>query len=308
MNRSRLTLVFGIVVLLALSSPLTGEKISLKISYNTASISKGDLNTWIDSYNTRWIDWQSKYSGQLEGRLNPLKYGPKYEVELRIPLFLGLALNLSGSHFKSMDAGTFNFNYDTENKAEKDTIENHVQGIPVKIGFSYSQALPFLEKLYLIAGVGRHIAFLKYSFAEKYELRIGDANTYVLNQNFSYNSEALGFYATLGAEYDLIKQIAVVIEAEKVWSKAAGFKGPYAVDFYDPFENSRTKETGKASLYFYEQKHGWSNSYYSSFAGHKIKPEDPEDYPGGVVDIRNLRQGEFDIGTFSFKIGIRFKF
>ena len=81
----------------------------------------------------------------------------------------------------------------------------------------------------------------------------GDVNTYIFKQENSYNSEALGFYATLGAEYNIIKQIAVVIEAEKVWSKADGFKGAFKTDFYDPFENSRTIEEGKASLYYYEK-------------------------------------------------------
>lgn len=308
MSRSRINFTIWIAVLLVVSSPLAGEKISFKISYNTASVSKSDLNTWIESSNTLWQDWQSLNSGQLNGELSSLKYGPKYEAELRIPLFLGLAFNLCGSHFSKAEEGDINLIYGAENKAEKAFIRNEVRGIPIKIGFSYSHILPFLENLYIFAGVGRHITFLKYRYIGENELRIGNVAPYVLKQDFSYNSEALGFYATLGAEYDLIKQIAVVIEAEKVWSKADGFKGSFETDFYDPFEGSRTKEEGKASLYFYDKKHGWSNTYYSSLVGHKTRPEDPEDYPIGVEDIQNLRQGEFSLSTFSIKIGIRFKF
>jgi hypothetical protein len=316
MRKSRITFISWLVVFLFVSSPLIGENISFKISYNTASVSKGDLNTWIDSYNARWTDWQSVQGGQLNGQLNPVKYGPKYEVELRIPLFAGFGLNLSGSHFKSMEEGIVNFVYNQQNKAEKDFIRNEISGIPIKIGISYAQALPFSENLLLFAGVGRHITFLKYKFNEEYELRIGDANTYILKQDFSYNSEALGFYATFGAEYNFIKQIAIVFEAEKVWSKADGFMGPYKTDFYDPFSNTHTihpdpnnpNAPKNASLFFYENRHGWSNKYYSSFEGHTERPTDPEDYPVGIVDIRNIRQGEFDLSTFAFKIGIRFKF
>ncbi len=308
MRKSRKSFTLWIAVFLVVSSPLAGEKISLKISYNTASVSKGDLNTWIDSYNTRWIDWQSQKSGQLDGQLNPLKYGPVYEVELRIPLFAGFGFNLSGSHFKRMEEGTVNFVYDTENKAEKDFVRNEVSGIPIKIGISYAQVLPFSESLFLFAGVGRHITFLKYKFNRENELRIGDVNTYVYKQDNSYNSEALGFYATLGVEYNIIKHIAIVIEAEKVWSKADGFKGPFTTDFYDPFENSRSIEEGKASLYFYENKPFWNNKYYSIFAGHERKPTDPDDYPVGIEDIKNIRQGELDLSSLSLKIGIRFKF
>lgn len=308
MRGSKIDTILWIAVLLMIVSPLSGEKIGLKISYNTASMSKGDLNTWIDSYNTFWNDWTAVNNGQLDGQFNTLKYGPKYEVELRIPLILGLALNLSGSHFNNAEEGTVSFIHGLVNQTEKDFIRNEIRGIPLKIGLSYSLALPFSEKFHLFAGMGRHITFLKYKFIEDTELKIGDAMIYTLKRDYVYNSEAAGFYATFGAEYDLIKHIALVVEAEKVWSKADGFKGPYISDFYDPFENTRTKEEGKASLYFYENQKWWSSSYYSSLAGHKVRPDDPEEYPVGVVNIQNIRQGEFDLSTFSFKIGVRFKF
>ena len=308
MSKSRINLVLLIAIMLVVSSPLAGEKISFKISYNTASINKGDLNTWIDSYNTFWNDWQAISNGQLEGRINPLNYGPKYEVEIRIPLFAGIAFNLCGSHFKKAEEGTISFVHGTLVQTEKDFIRNEIQGIPIKIGVSYSLALPFSDKFHLFAGVGRHITFLKYKFNGDTELQIGQSMIYTLKRDYTYNSEALGFYATLGAEYDLIKQIAIVVEVEKVWSKADGFKGPFISDFYDPFENSRVVEEGKASLYFYEYKPRWNSTYYYSLTGNKVRPKDPEDYPVGIEEIKNIRQGEFNLGTFSFKIGIRFKF
>lgn len=308
MHRLKINYILWLAVFLAVTSPLFGEKISFKISYNTASMSKGDVNTWIDSYNTFWNDWSSVNNGQLDGQFNILKYGPKYEVELRIPLIFGLAFNLSGSHFSSAEEGAVSFVHGTQNQTESDFIRNEIQGIPIKIGFSYSLAPPFSEKLHLFAGIGRHITFLKYKFFEDTELKIGASMIYSLKRDFAYNSEALGFYATFGAEYDFIKHIALVVEAEKVWSKADGFKGSYTSDFFDPFENTRTTEEGKASLYFYENQQWWSDTYYSSLTGHKIRPDDPEEFPVGVVDIQNIRQGEFDLSTFSFKVGIRFKF
>lgn len=308
MRKLRVNLVALFIVLSMVSSPLAGEKISLKISYNTASVSKGDLNTWIDSYNSYWRDWQSYNNGQLEGQFNPVKYGPKYEVELRIPLIAGFAFNLCGGHFRSAEEGSVSFVHGTLSQTEKDFMRNEIRGVPIKIGLSYSYAPPFSEKFSLLAGLGRHIAFLKYKFNGESELKIGQSNIYTLKRDFSYNSEAIGFYATIGVEYDLIKQIAIVVEAEKVWSKADGFKGPFLTDFYDPFSNSRDIEEGKASLYFYEYKPRWNESYYSSLTGHKKKPEKPDDYPVGIEDIKNIRQGELDLSTFSLKIGIRFRF
>ncbi len=307
MRKKRNICFLCLVFLLMAASPVIAEKISFKISYNTASIGKGDLNTWIESYNQQWNDWRSKWDGQLDGQFNSLKYGPKYELEIRIPIIFGLSLNLSGSHFSSSEEGTIAFEHGTLDQTETDFVRNEVKGYPIKVGFSYFHALPFLENLYISGGIGRHITFITYTFLQDYELTISSF-TYTLNKDYTYNSEALGIYATLGVEYDLIEHIAIVAEAEKVWSKADGFKGSFDEELYDPFSEESKKDSGKASLYFYESKPLLLDKYYSTFTGHKIRPEDPEDYPVGIVDIRNLRQGEFDLSTFSFKIGIRFKF
>lgn len=307
MTEKRGILIICVACFLAVASPLMAESISIKFSYNTASINKGDLNTWIESYNSLWHDWQSRWGGQLDGQLDPVKYGPRYEVEIRIPIILGLSLNLAGSSFSSAEEGTIQFVDGTRNQTEKDFSRNEVKGFPIKIGFSYIQPLPFLENLYVFGGIGRHIAFLKYTYLQDYELSISNLS-YTLAKENTYNSEALGIYATLGFEYDLIKNIAVVVEAEKIWSKADGFKGEFTSELIDPVENTRTTEAGKASLYFYENKQWWNDRYYYSFSGHEVKPEESDDYPTGVVDIQNLRQGEFDLSTFSFKIGFRFKF
>jgi hypothetical protein len=303
----RIILLIGLIGFSFAVSPLMAETISFKLSCNTASISRSDLNTWIESYNMLWNDWQSKWGGQLDGQLEPIKYGPKYEVEIRIPIIYGLSLNLAGSSFSSSKEGTIQFVDATRNQTEKDITKNEVKGFPIKIGFSYIQSLPFLENLSVIGGFGRHIAFLKYTYLQDYELKISNLS-YILTRENTYRSEALGVYATFGFEYDLIKNIAVVVEAEKIWSKADGFKGDYISELIDPVENAQEKESGKASLYFYENKQWWNDRYYYAFTGHEIKPQESDDYPTGVVDIQNLRQGEFDLSTFSFKIGFRFKF
>jgi hypothetical protein len=313
MKKLKINAVLFIAVLLVVSSPLAGEKISFKISYNTASVSTGDLNTWINSYNTRWRDLQAQENGQLDGQLLPLKYGPNFEVELRISLVAGFALNLAGSYFNSREESTITYAWNTDNTDEKDFLINEVRGIPIKIGISYTHALAFSENLYLTAGVGRHITFFKYTFTRDYDLRDGPY-VYNLKVDSSYNSEGPGFYATFGIEYDLIKNIAVVAEAEKVWSTIDGFKGPLNEELNETFPGEGTRtvfETDKnASLYFYDFKRGESK-YYSDFRGLEKRPDNPDDYPPypiGITDIKNLRQGEFNLNTFSLKIGIRFKF
>jgi hypothetical protein len=121
---------------------------------------------------------------------------------------------------------------------------------------------------------------------------------YWYEKSQSFRSEALGYYISLGAEFDIIKYIAVVLEGEQVWSTADGFKGPHSYQGFlgdNPFS-----ESGKASLYYYESSQWDLGRYYSVLTGHPRPPE--EDH------IRNLRQGEFQFDNFSIKLGIRFKF
>ena len=318
MKKSRINFISWLVVFLFVSSPLAGENISFKISYNTASVSKGDLNTWIDSYNALWKDGASMAAGQLDGQFNPIKYGPKYEVELRIPILSGFALNLSGCHFSSIAEGTVSFIHETSNQTETDHIRNEVKGYPIKIGLSYTPPLSLLENLHVFAGIGRHITFINFKSSGDFYAELKDINgdfTYSFKRDYDSNSEALGFYATLGVEYDIIKHIAIVAEAEKVWSKADGFKGQLNEEHIEtnPGEGPKItyEESDKASLYFYEYKRGGDSKYYSYFRGNKEKPDIPKfypRYPRGITDIKNIRQGELDLSTFSIKIGIRFKF
>jgi len=305
MNRIKRFFFLSAAFLLLASSPGLCEKISLKISYNTASVSGGDVNEWIRSYNTQWNDWQSYINGQLDGQFNPLTYGPKYEVELSIPLIWGLALNLSGGHFSSSEEGSFTLLSGIKNQTETDFLRNKIRGIPIKIGFSYRYPIPYVDNLFILGGLGRHITFIKYESTENYELEIvsfGQSFSYFSKKEYEYNSEALGLYATVGVEYDLIKQVAIVVEAEKVWAKADGFKGPFNREDLRKFPGKEIREidSGEASLYFYENKPSWSDKTYSALAGYKTRPED--------ASFSSIRQGEFDLGTFSFKIGIRFKF
>lgn len=308
MNKKRTIISLFIISFLIAFHPALAEKISLKLSYNTSSISGSDLNTWLESLNSIWNDWQKAKGGQVEGHFELFSYGPKYEVELRIPISWGIALNLSGNYFNSAKEGNIAYQSDTGKQSESRFIRNEISAIPLKIGLSYSYPVPIIENLYVFANVGRHIIFVQYKTTEDWEAffkSFGEEFHYWYKKDNTFRSEALGFYASLGVEYDLIKYIAVVVEAEKIWSRVDGFKGPHSFKgvhpgFGDPKNGFIFEESGKASLYFYEENPYWTEKYYPALSGHKKRPDKEE--------FRNLRQGEFSFSDFSFKIGIRFKF
>jgi len=313
MRNRRCILFSAALLVLACAVPAAGEKISLKISYSAGSIRPADMNAWISSYNRQWQDWKDLQGGQLEGSFPEFSYGAEFEVELRIPLIHGLAFNLAGSYFHDSAEGMISFQHGGKAQEESNFLRNEVRAIPLKIGFSYVFPFPHLRGLHLLGGLGRHIAFIQYDTLDDYLLEVssfGQTFSYNLKQDSSFRSEALGVYAFLGAEYDLIRQIAVVVEAEKVWSSADGFKGKAVKEFIErnPLEEIRETETSKDSLYFYEQKPFWSDHFYQVFRGRRVKPDKPEDYPPGTVDVRDVRQGIIDLGGFTFKIGVRFKF
>jgi hypothetical protein len=287
-------------------SPADAEKISLKFSLATNSIGEGDINPWIADQNQQWRDWQQANGGTLSGEFMPLSYGSNFEIELRIPIFAGFAINLGG-RTKIMDtqSGQISYNDATGIQQESQTISNEVQALPLKIGLSFVYQIPLLENLYVFLNAGRHIIFVRYKTSEEYNAHLTYFDKefiYQINKSNNFRSEALGFYASMGVEYDLIKYIAVVVEAEKTWSHVSGFKGDHQRSYFESINGvvATNEENGKASLYYYEKTVGDLSSYYAVLSGHRETSEE--------LEFRNIRPGELNFDGFSIKFGIRFKF
>jgi len=301
--KNEVTIILFTIIIFLFTPPLSrAEHLSIKLSFNSNSIGEGDINSWINSYNSLWNDWKQLVGGELEGEFIPLSYGSSYEVELRIPIFEGLALNMGlCNSFADIQEGSISFQNTDSTQTESQFIKNKVSAFPLKIGFSYAYALPFFPRTKIFAGIGRHIAFIQYQSWNNYNYSkssFGKEYSYWYEKENKYSSEALGFYTSFGAEFDIIKNIAVVVEAEKTWSKADGFKGSNSyIGLLGPDE---FQESGKATLYYYNSDPFGIGNNYSTLAGHTDRPDD--------LSITDIRQGEIDFSNFSIKFGIRFKF
>jgi hypothetical protein len=302
MKKKANVILFAIIIFLFTSPLGRAEHLSIKLSFNSNSIGDGDINSWINSYNTLWNDWKEITGGEIEGKFIPLSYGPSYEVELRVPLFEGLAINMGVCNsFADIQEGSISFQNPDNTQTESQFIKNKVSAFPLKIGFSYAYALPFFPRTKIFASIGRHLVFIQYQSWNNYDYSkssFGKEYSYWYRKENKYSSEALGFYTSFGAEFDIIKNIAVVLEAEKTWSKADGFKGSNSYTGFlgqDEFQQS-----GKATLYYYSSDPLDLGKNYFLLAGHIERPDDPS-----IIDIR---QGEIDFSNFSIKFGIRFKF
>jgi hypothetical protein len=277
------------------------DYISLKLCYASNNTAPSDVNAWVNSFNLLWSDWQQANGGQLQGGFTPLDYSGGLEIELRIPILAGFALNMAGSGLTSSEEGRVEFSNQSTDLNESQFISNKVSAVPLKIGFSYTHPLPYLHGLYITAQAGRHIIFYHYDLQDRYNAEIvrgSNIYEYWYEKNQSFKSEALGYYISLGVEFDIIRYAAVVLEGEQVWSTADGFKGAHT--YQGSLGDGPFSESGKASLYFYESNRWELGQYYSVLTGHQRPPEDP--------NIRGLRQGELEFNNFSIKCGIRFKF
>jgi len=289
-------LIFILFFLLCQQS--RADKVGLKFSYTTNSISNGDINTWIDSYNSLWNDWLAQKGGQLTGQFEPIQYGPSYELELRIPIFKGFALNLSGTYLASVKEGRVEYSNPASQQNETHFVKNHVTAVPLKIGFSLSVPLPVFPRLIFFAGGGRHIVFVRYRLWESYDADFtleGQTFEYWYDQSDDLSSEALGFYATGGVEFNIFQFVSIVIEAERTWTKVDGFKGSHSYDDY-----LDQKEGGKSSLYYYESSQYGLGKSYPLLSGQRVRPDESS--------FQNIRQGKLNFSGISFKFGIRFKF
>ena len=309
MKRIRITgsaLLIGAILLGA--GPVRGEYIGFKFNLATRSIGDDDINMWVGSLGRLWQDWKDTSGGRLDGEFSPLSYGAGLEIEMRIPLFAGLSLNLAGTRYSSQGEGTITLEDSGPTRNESQFIRNEVSALPIKIGFSYSYSLPMLPKLSVVAQGGRSVTFITYRSEDRYQAyfqRPGREDIYQLERAGSYRSEALGYYIGLGVEFELVRFLALTADVENIWSSAAGFKG----DFEETLlisqngivdENGSYTKDGSASLYFYQADPLGIGQMYDYLAAAKKRPDNP--------GIENIRQAELDFSHFSIKIGIRFKF
>ena len=298
-----LTLISLLIMVCLLS--YGNEKISFRLSYNVNSLNMGDLNNWIESYNESWEDYATLNGGNLQGEFQPLDYKNNFEFSLRIPIYQGFAFNGGGGQSSAMEEGDITFQSLEGNQQESVYLNNQTQALMIKLGFSYNFQLPFYPKLYVVTQLGRYIVFNKYTVIENKESffsSFGKDFIYINEKETTYRSEALGMYASIGLEFELIQYISLVLEGEKLWASADGYKGSFSQTLLENIDGNITqqKESGKETLYFYETTRANLTGYYSVLSGHEIRPDDP--------DIRDLRQGKFDFGGLSIKLGIRFKF
>ncbi len=290
-------LILSVMILVAVHAG-NCEHISLKFSLKSSAMGDGNLNTWISSSNSLWEDWTNQNGGTLEGEFNPLSYRSNYDVELRISIAPHVGLNLGMSRLSSEAEGSIT--HQNLSAVQTQIISNRVSALFLTIGFSYSYPLPFFPRLSVFANGGRQITFITYQSRDNYEglfTPFGEEYRYWYQKENKYRSESLGYYLGFGVEFEIIQFIALVAEMEKTWSRTDGFKGSHSYKGF--LGENEFNEGGKASLYFYESNQWELGRYYSVFSGQKKRPD--ESY------LRNVRQGEFDFGNFSLKIGIRIK-
>jgi len=298
-----LTLTFLLIIVCV--SSYGKENVSLRISYNANSMNIGDVNTWIESFNESWKDYAALNNGNLQGELNPLDFKNNLEFSVRIPIYQGFAINGSGGQSSSIAEGDITFQNLTGDQKEYIYLNNQTKALMFKLGFSYNFQLPFYPKLHLVTQFGRYLVFNKYTVIENkesYFSSFGKEFIYFNDKETDYRSEALGIYASLALEFELIQYLAFVLEAEKLWANADGYKGSYSQSIIENLNGKITEQniSGKETLYFYETTMANLTEYYSVLSGHEKKPDGPE--------IRDIRQGEFDFGGLAIKLGIRFKF
>lgn len=295
---SKAALLSGTILLLVNPIFLKAEKISFRLTYHNLSLPQSDLDSWISSYNQMWKDWSAQKGGSTSGEFLPPNYNSMTELGINITIFSGFSLCLSGSKFSSKEEGRIVYTNNETNQEETHFLKNKISGYPFKIGFQYTYTLPFLETIGIFAGAGRHLIFIKYQTAEDYEARfnvLGKEFVYWFERDNTYHSEALGLYLNGGVEYSPVKYITFIAGFEKIWNKVDGFKGPFSYKDY-----SGEEESGKASLYYFESNQWGLNKYYQVLSGREVRPEEPS--------VRNVRQGQFDFSSFSFKIGLRLNF
>jgi len=231
-------LILSLVVLNTTAFPKEKDNFKLGFSAELSGglryMNVGDLNTFLESFDNYLTDYIRYYDGGKIGTIN--NYGYEFEGELRLDInskmSIGIGIGYLSRNNKS-DFQTVSFFPEPPRFSLNDFIlESEVKTIPLKAGIYLT--LPVHPRANLVLGGG-----LDYFFSDVYLLidrRLENLGEVIL-QSYRYNeykvnSDFFGYHGSIGLEYNLWKNMFLVLEIQGKYAKSKNLKGSREYYYY----------------------------------------------------------------------------
>jgi opacity protein-like surface antigen len=186
----------------------------------------GDINRCIESFNQalRWAsfaDYDDSLNGEIKGLNN---FGFDWEVELRIDISSKFAIGIGTGYMHRTKESSLIYTTRAEwgEGVSIYSFKPKVTAIPIILETYYNLPLTSKSELFLNGGIGYY--FAKASQVKKVE-SINPFGPGRGEISWQVDSNGFAFHSGIGLEYNLTKNLALVIEGQGRYAKIKRLKG-----------------------------------------------------------------------------------
>jgi opacity protein-like surface antigen len=297
-TKTKRLVLFGLVFLFALGltsmsyadSAIQG--FTIKLGGGLGSWNGGDINDFFLDFNTRFNNTVALISGAgLNGRIQPLNYGPDFETEFIIELPKNFAVGIGiGYMVRTRDDMT---EISLFGVSEAIGIETRFTAVPITLNGYFNLPLSTKIKAYVKAGVGYYIG--KSTYFVRQEARILGLTPAWQEDEGDASSNAFGFQGGVGIQFNLSESVALFFETMGRYANLKSWEGQ---NRYNDFLGASESES--VEWYYAEEYDGQTQKWYRTV---QIIDEEPSG-----SDIRNVREAEISYSGVVFRLGIKITF
>lgn len=276
-----------IAFFLIIAEPFYGEpsadsKVALKVSGGTSYLTGTDYDAsdWGWDY-LRKVTMENQ-GGSYSWEQNVLDRGWEMNGEFLIYLDSRFALSGGVGYItgKSHSKGTTSLG----GISTIDETDLKAKSVPVTLGATYFFPISPKTRISISGGVGYYFS----SFSRNY--LSADIGIYRIQSDFTGSASDFGFQGGIAVEFDLFKNIAIVIEGFGRYAKISGFEGT---------RNRLDSNNWSDSL---EVKYYYSDRQHSSG---ELLPRVNLSDPSTIENAINIRDYESDFSGFTLRFGLK---
>ncbi len=264
-----------------------GIGFSLKVygGMNYARI--GDINEALQGTTDYYKDLPNV---DIEEDLGPVHWGLDFGGELVINFTPRVGIGLGGGYIQVSRETVIDVIW--EGSPYKDTADPKATIIPLTFSVHLGLPLGNIISLALNAGAGYYLGTIQWHYS-------WDSEYHDYEENWKAKSNTIGFQGGLGLEFNLSRNMALLVEGFGRYAKLKSLQGDYTWkrDFFGHEEGI----IEKATLWYYDWRSSDTGKEYP-----RVQFDD--NVPIETPFQRNIREGEVDLTSFSVRLGIKIKF
>lgn len=263
-------------------------RFQLKITGGMSSLAVGDWNTYMDQATRIERDLGNLRGNEVQGKFGKIRTGPEIECEFIVAFTSGISIGIGTGKVWGRQGEDSSRIFIKSQAGQVDMIhETKISAVPLTLNASYVFPVLPRVKAFAVAGLGYYFA----RWSDVYAHQLIGAWHERIEQ--SARGQGFGSHGGAGLEYDVTKNISIVVQALGRHAKIHELKGKY-----NYVNSGGWSDYYTGTLHYYEQDLTYMGLDWYSVV--KILRE-PLESPA----YRNQRKASLDFSGFRLQVGLK---